>query len=327
MPGRERETAVLRPFAMPGCYNTAMNEDIEEFLSHLSVERGASPLTVKAYRHDLELYRDFLSNDDSGFSRAPLSAFDEVERADIVEYEKHLLDVRDYAPSSLARSLSAIKSFHRFLVRENISKSNPTETLDLPRKPQGLPDVLGIEQVCQLIDSVDGTRPTDLRDRAMLEVLYGCGLRASELVGLDVDRLQFDEGFLLVLGKGGKERAVPFSGAAARACRSYLDEGRPKLVRGSAPATGALFLNARGSRLTRQSVFNVVKKAGLSIGVKNLHPHSLRHSCATHMLEGGADLRVIQEMLGHSDISTTQIYTHVQRSHIRAEYLAAHPRA
>ena len=304
-----------------------MNEDIEEFLSHLSVERGASPLTVKAYRHDLERYRDFLANPELGCAHAPIDSFEHVERSDIVAFEKHLLDECGYAASSLARSLSAIKSFHRFLVREGLARANPTETVDFPRRPSNLPDVLSIEQVGNLIDSVEGTRPADIRDRAILEVLYGCGLRASELVGLDVGRINFDEGFLLVLGKGGKERVVPFSGAAARASQSYLDEARPQLAKSANAATGAMFLNARGGRLTRQSVFNILKKAGLAIGVKTLHPHSLRHSCATHMLEGGADLRVIQEMLGHSDISTTQIYTHVQRSHIRAEYLAAHPRA
>ena len=161
----------------------------------------------------------------------------------------------------------------------------------------------------------------------MLEVLYGCGLRVSELCGLDLPDVVLDQGYLLVLGKGGKQRISPISGAAATALADYLENARPQLTKPYAKPTDAVFLNARGGRLTRQSVFKVVARAGLAIGVDNLHPHTLRHSFATHMLQGGADLRVIQDILGHSDISTTQVYTHVDRSHLREEYLHAHPRA
>lgn len=302
-----------------------MQDLVDEYISHLSVERGCSPLTVKAYGHDLSLYLDFLTNPALGLSRAPLHSFSEVQRQDIIDFEDYLLNTKDYAPTSLARSLSCLKSFHKFLVRENLCEANPASTVSLPRKPQNLPDVLSVEQVGALIDSVQGEGPRDLRDRAILEVLYGCGLRVSELCALDTHRIENNEGFIIVLGKGGKERIVPFSGAAARATQDYLENGRPALAKGA--STSAVFLNARGGRLSRQSVFKMVQKVGLAIGIKNLHPHSLRHSCATHMLEGGADLRIIQDMLGHSDISTTQIYTHVQRSHIREEYLHAHPRA
>ena len=302
-----------------------MEDMINEYLSHLSVERGSSPLTVKAYEHDLDLYRDFLCNIELGFCRAPLDSFRDVQRSDIIEFEEYLLNKKDYAPSSLSRAISCLKSFHKFLVRENFCEENPTSSITLPRKAQILPDVLSVEQVSKLIDGISGDDPFQLRDRAILEVLYGCGLRVSELCGLDVDRLDSHEGFIIVLGKGGKERIVPFSGAAERTTRRYLEQGRPFLAKGT--ASSAVFLNRRGGRLSRQSVFKMVQAAGLGIGVKNLHPHSLRHSCATHMLEGGADLRIIQDMLGHSDISTTQIYTHVQRSHIREEYLNAHPRA
>ncbi len=302
-----------------------MEEMINEYLSHLTVERGSSPLTVKAYAHDLGLYHEFLSNKDLGLSRAPLKSFRDVQRSDIIEFEEYLLNQKDYAPSSLSRAISCLKSFHKFLVRENFCEENPTSSITLPRKAQILPDVLSVDQVAALIDGVTGDDPLKLRDRAILELLYGCGLRVSELCGLDMDRLGSNEGFIIVFGKGGKERIVPFSGAAERATRRYLEEGRPTLAKGA--ASSAVFLNSRGGRLSRQSVFKMVQAAGLSIGIKNLHPHSLRHSCATHMLEGGADLRIIQDMLGHSDISTTQIYTHVQRSHIREEYLNAHPRA
>lgn len=302
-----------------------MKASVNEYLSHLRVERGASPLTVEAYSRDLSVFMDFLTRPELGFSRAPLQSFCDVARQDVIEFEEYLLNSKDYAPTSLARCISCLKSFYKFLVRENICAENPLSTITMPRKSQNLPDVLSVEQVAALIDSVQGDSPRALRDRAILEMLYGCGLRVSELCQLDLDRLNSTEGFIIVLGKGSKERIVPFSGTAERAVNQYLEGGRPALAKGAASL--AVFLNARGGRLSRQSVFKMVQKAGLAIGVANLHPHSLRHSCATHMLEGGADLRIIQDMLGHSDISTTQIYTHVQRSHIREEYLNAHPRA
>ena len=168
-------------------------------------------------------------------------------------------------------------------------------------------------------------RPAGLRDRALLEVLYGCGLRVSEAVGLDCDRVLLEVGLLRVIGKGDKERITPIAGAAARALGRYLNEARGTFPH--AAETPAVFLNARGGRLTRQGIHGIVARAGLSIGVKNLHPHTLRHSFATHLLAGGADLRVIQEMLGHADISTTQLYTHLDRTLIHSEYLSAHPRA
>ena len=172
-----------------------------------------------------------------------------------------------------------------------------------------------------------GSGPLALRNQAILEVLYGCGLRVSECTGLDLGDCILEEGYLRVVGKGGKERISPISGAALEALGAYLERGRPALAKPYAKPTAAVFLNVRGGRLTRQSVHAIVADAGRLVGVDNLHPHTLRHSFATHMLEGGADLRVIQEILGHSDISTTQVYTHVSRTHIREEYLSAHPRA
>jgi integrase/recombinase XerD len=304
-----------------------VEEQIEEFISYLSVERGASTLTASAYEHDLKVYLQFLVDPEEGFARAPLHSFDEVDRQAIMSFEEYLLSSKDYAAASLARSLSALKSFHRFLVRENLCIANPASTVSLPKKPDRLPQVLSIAQVDALIESIDGEGSIELRNRAIVEVLYGCGLRASELTGLDIDRVDFEDGFLLVSGKGGKERIVPLSGAAPRALHRYMEDARPNLQKPYTAATSAVFLNARGGRITRQSVFDIVRRAGLAIGIENLHPHTLRHSCATHMLEGGADLRVIQDILGHSDIATTQIYTHVQRAHIREEYLHAHPRA
>ncbi|MBP5313873.1 MAG: tyrosine-type recombinase/integrase, partial [Eggerthellaceae bacterium] len=196
------------------------------------------------------------------------------------------------------------------------------------------PDVLTIEQVNHMLENLLAPKQSDvieyacfLRSRAILEVLYGCGLRVSEIVSLDLSDVDFMRGFLRVVGKGSKERWVPISGAAERALKDYLDNGRDELINRKARMTGAVFLNRRGGRLSRQSVFTLVEETGRSVGIEGLHPHMLRHSFATHMLEGGADLRSIQEMLGHSDISTTQIYTHVSRTHIKEEYLSAHPRA
>lgn len=307
--GHRREAAV----------KAGMDELIQEYLAHLRVERGSSPLTVSAYGRDLHDYAAFLN--EKGIDR-----IDDIDRDVLVSYESDLLK-RGYATSSIDRRISVLKGFHKFLVREGFTRRNPADTLQLPKAPERLPDVLSIDQMNAMLSQPLESGPLPLRDRAILEVLYGCGLRVSECTGLDLGDVSFDEGYLRILGKGRKERLTPISGAALRALVEYRDHARGELMKPYAKPTSAVFLNARGGRLTRQSVHAIVARAGLTIGVENLHPHTLRHSFATHLLEGGADLRVIQEMLGHSDISTTQIYTHVNRSHIRAEYLHAHPRA
>ena len=295
-----------------------IDQVITEYLSFLRVEKGSSLLTVEAYSADLADYQSFL--DECGISDP-----NRVERDTIVAYEADLTE-RGYAVTSIDRHISVLKGFHRFCVREGYAKDNPAASVRLPSPPEKLPDVLTIEQVSRLLDQVTGDKPAQLRDRAILEVLYGCGLRVSECTGLDVGDCVFSEGFLRVVGKGDKERIAPISGYALEALSQYLEHGRGLLAKVGKP-TSAVFLNARGGRLSRQSVHAIVAKAGVGIGVENLHPHTLRHSFATHMLAGGADLRVIQEILGHSDISTTQIYTHVNRTHIQEEYLSAHPRA
>lgn len=297
----------------------AVHALMEEYLSYLRVERGSSPLTVSAYTTDLRDYASFL--DGRGVGDA-----DDVDRACVVAYEADLVD-RGYATSSVDRRVSVIKGFHRFLVREGYARRNPTDTLQLPKPPERLPDVLSASQVGAMLAACTGDGPPEMRNRAILEVLYGCGLRVSECTGLDLGDCILEEGYLRVVGKGGKERISPISGAALEALGAYLERARPALAKPYAKPTAAVFLNARGGRLTRQSVHAIVADAGHLVGVANLHPHTLRHSFATHMLEGGADLRVIQEILGHSDISTTQVYTHVSRTHIREEYLSAHPRA
>lgn len=293
--------------------------EIREYLSYLSIERGSSPLTVSAYERDLKRYAAFLE-------AHGVLALDRIDRDAVLSFEADLI-ASGLAPSTVERSVSAIKGFHRFLVREGLAAKNPTASLRLPKVPATLPDVLSVEQVDRMLSRPFGDDACGLREKAILEVLYGCGLRVSELTGLDLGSLMLEEGFLRVVGKGSKERIAPIAGAAEAALRTYLESGRPQFVKPYAKPTPAVFLNARGGRLTRQSVHAIVARAGLAIGVENLHPHTLRHSFATHLLSGGADLRVIQEMLGHSDISTTQIYTHVDRAHIHDEYANAHPRA
>lgn len=290
-----------------------------EYIAYLRIERGSSPRTIEAYEADLQKYQDFLISRD-------IERLSAITRDDIVAFEAHLFEC-GFAASTVSRRISVVKGFHRFCVAEDYTQENPAAALPLPKTPERLPDVLTIDQVNRLFDAFDGEGAAGVRDRAMLEVLYGCGLRVSELVGLNVSDVLLDQGYLLVTGKGDKQRISPISGAADRALRAYLGTARTQLQKPYAKPTDAVFLNARGGRLTRQSVFKVVARAGRAIGVDNLHPHTLRHSFATHMLEGGADLRVIQDILGHSDISTTQIYTHIDRSHLREEYLHAHPRA
>lgn len=292
---------------------------LDEYIGYLVAERGLAQATIASYSNDLEDYVVFLMNCLDTFAAS------EVGRGDIESYEEYLHRQR-LAPSTIAHRISTVKGYHKFLLREGIANEDPSETIPMPRQPEMLPDVLSIDQVCTLLDNLPTVTPIEKRNAAMLEVLYGCGLRVSELVGLDMDHVRFDEGTLRVLGKGSKERLVPLSGAASERLRDYV-EVRGELTCRRAKPTPAVFLNARGGRISRQSVHGIVSKAGLSIGVSNLHPHTLRHSFATHLLEGGADLRSIQEMLGHSDISTTQIYTHVQAGLMRDVYLQAHPRA
>jgi integrase/recombinase XerD len=318
----------MRTSAGASAFNEATDHSslraLDEFLSYLAVEKGSSKLTIEAYGRDLARYL-------SWFGERGVHEINMIGREEITDY---LIEIQNNipapAPASQKRLVSSLRSFHRFCVRDGLAAGDPTATLRSPKTPATLPYALGIKQATTLLEQPFPSTPAGLRDQALLEVMYGCGLRVAEIVGLDRTAILFDEGFLRVRGKGNKERVVPIGGAAARALAAYLSAGRellhPKRV--SAPFDGlAVFLNVRGRRLTRQGVFDIVRQYGERVGIDGLHPHTLRHSFATHLLEGGADLRVIQELLGHSDISTTQIYTHVDRSHMREEYLLAHPRA
>ena len=304
---------------------------LADYRSWLRFERSMSPNTIEGYGRDLRRYLAFLA--DRGITQPQ-----DVTRQVVAEHVLALQEV-GLAPTSVERAVSACKGFHRFMVAEHICEEHPTADLMLPKKPERLPDVISREQVFRLLDEHlfewhgDASKRRGqlakaslTRDQAILETLYGCGLRVSELCDLDLGDLYLDEEMLRVFGKGSKERVVPVLGSAKRVLQAYLDEARPVLVEGRA-ATPAVFLNARGGRITRQAVHALVEKYGSYAGIEGLHPHTLRHSYATHLLEGGADLRIVQELLGHASVSTTQLYTHVDRSHVRAVYLESHPRA
>jgi integrase/recombinase XerD len=303
----------------------ALERDAERFLAHLVAERGLSDNTVAAYRRDLRRYVAFLTARD-------VDRPDEVDAGVVrsfvasVSAPTHGPEDEPYQATSVARTLSAVRSFHRFLLREGIVDRDPTVDVVRPRLPRALPHPLGIDEVRRLIETPDPSTPAGLRDRAILEVLYGAGLRVSELTSLDVDDLDLQEGFVRVVGKGGKEREVPMGRHAREAVEAYLTRGRPELA--GPRSRGAVFLNTRGGRLTRQSCAKLLAASASVAGLpRRVSPHDLRHSFATHLLEGGADVRVVQELLGHASVATTQIYTLVTKEHLREVYLTAHPRA
>lgn len=298
---------------------TEIEEYIREFLDYLRIERGSSANTIDAYGRDLGAFAAFAAG-------KGVTEWRDVDRS-LAEGFREALFAEGYGASTVKRRLSALKSLSRYCTLEGYGKGNVASAVPLPKLTAQLPDVLTISQVELIMERSDRQDAAGLRDRALLEVLYGSGLRASEACGLDMDDLFFGEGFCRVRGKGDKERFAPLSGSAHRALERYFADGRPFLRSSRASQAPAVFLNRRGGRLSRQSVHHIVEEAGQMAGIEHLHPHTLRHCCATHLLQGGADLRLIQEILGHSDISTTQIYTHLDREHVRAEYLAAHPRA
>jgi integrase/recombinase XerD len=297
---------------------------VERFLDYLAVERGLSRNTLDAYRRDLRRYQAFLGDrgivDLARAGEADIAAF--VANLSGSEYAPG----KGYRPSSVARALAAVRSLHRFLVLEGEAEADPAEGVARPKVPRNLPRPLSVDEVAALVAAPgqDGTVP--LRDRAILETLYGAGLRISELVALDVDDVDLEEGSVRAVGKGSKERIVPLGRFAVKALESYLTRARPALA--GPRSRGALFLNRRGGRLTRQGSTNIIKEMARRAGIrKRVTPHMLRHSFATHLLEGGADVRVVQELLGHASLATTQIYTLVTRDRLRDVYFTSHPRA
>jgi integrase/recombinase XerD len=287
----------------------------DQFFNYLKVERGLSGNTIQAYSSDLTKFLRFLEDQDIGAL--------EVTRENLSTYL--LMLSKGISPRSLARSLSSIKGFYRFLVAEGRLESNPARLQEAPRLPRRLPGALSMNEVERLLSQPDPSTPTGLRDQAMLELLYATGLRVSELVHLKVFDLNMEAGFLRTLGKGAKERLVPVGAKALGSVKEYLLYGRRPLIRDANPPF--LFLNGRGKALTRQGFWKIIRAYGRKALIRRkISPHSLRHSFATHLLEGGADLRSVQLMLGHADISTTQIYTHVTRERLKQIHEQFHPR-
>jgi len=297
----------------------------EELLTWLSVEKGRSPNTLTAYRRDLFAYESWLRARGQGHAMAA------VTEATVAEYVGHL-GRAGLAPASIARALVAVRSMYRFMVQEGDAGSDPSADLSPPPVPQGLPKALSEDEVTMLLSSVTGQGPGQLRDRAVLELLYATGMRISELTGLSLPDLALEDQLVRVYGKGSKERLVPVGRYAREATEAWLGPGgRPALMpqRWARRADAdALFLNMRGGRISRQGAWGIVRHYGQKVGLgSRLTPHVLRHSCATHLLDHGADIRVVQELLGHVSIATTQIYTRVSLGHLRDAYDQAHPRA
>jgi integrase/recombinase XerD len=297
----------------------------DRYLDHLVVERGLSANTLAAYRRDLRRYMAFCES----------RGIDDPDRVDEKTIRSFVAsisastwgeDERPYRARSVARTLSSVRSFHRFLLREGGAVRDPATEVVQPKLPRSLPHPIAVDEVARLLAVPDPTTPAGLRDRAIFEVLYGAGLRISELVGLDVDDVDLEDGSIRVMGKGGKEREVPLGTYARDAVAAYLSHGRP--VFASATSRAALFLNQRGGRITRQSCSRLLGTYAERAGIdRRVTLHTLRHSFATHLLEGGADVRVVQELLGHASVATTQIYTLVTKDHLREVYYTSHPRA
>jgi integrase/recombinase XerD len=287
------------------------HEWIDRFLQYLRIEKGVAENTIASYRHDLQMYETHLKN-------TPVL---QVQHTGVSKFLKFLY-ARNLGPRSAARAFAAVRGLHRFLMLEKATKENPTATIDQPHWWKPLPNVLTFEEVDRLLAAPDTNTPRGLRDRAMLEVLYATGLRVSELTGLRLDGINTELKFVRCMGKGSKERMVPIGVSAADAVTAYLQARRVR------KATNYVFLNNRGDKLSRMGFWKILKGYGVQTGIKKkLTPHVLRHSFATHLLERGADLRAVQTMLGHSNISTTEIYTHVMRERLKEIYKTYHPRA
>lgn len=304
------------------------HRELNGYLNHLWIERGLADNTVKAYQRDLTRYVDWLAE-------RGIQSLDEVTPADIAEYEKSLNvpseDREALAPASVARAVVSIRSLHQFAADEGLTAGNPAQSVTVPKVGQRLPKALSISAVTKLIDSIDRTTIYGLRDAALIELLYGTGARVSEIVSLDVDDvtrvLEDEDAGLRLVGKGSKQRIVPIGSYARKAIDDYLVRARPALIVKSKNPKPAFLLNTRGNRLSRQLAWTILQKWAEVAKIGDISPHSLRHSFATHLLDGGADIRVVQELLGHSSATTTQIYTQVTVSHLREVYATSHPRA
>lgn len=290
------------------------------FKNYLRLEKSLSKNSIEAYIRDVKTFVEFA--DSLPHQPGPLK----VEMGDVKKFLKSLYEI-GLSASTQARMLSGLRAFFKYLLLEDLISKSPVELLESPKIGRKLPDTLEFEEVEELISAIDLSHPQGTRNKAIIETLYSCGLRVSELVNLEISNLYFDDGFIRVIGKGDKERLVPIGQSAIKYINHYFEQDRNHME----PKDGQedfLFLNRRGSKLTRVMIFTILKDLATAAGIKkNISPHTLRHSFATHMVQGGADLRAVQEMLGHSSITTTEIYTHLDRNYLKSEILSHHPRS
>ncbi|RNC85949.1 MAG: site-specific tyrosine recombinase XerD [Balneola sp.] len=299
-------------------------QKLELYLQFIKLEKGLSENSVVSYKNDLDRYLQFL------LIEKKISDLSGVTLSHIEDFLNYLIEYELLSPGSLARNISSIRGFHEFAVVEGMTEANPAELIELPKKARKLPEVLSPQEIEEMLATPDTSKPAGIRDKAILECLYGTGMRVSELTDLETDRMFFEIGFIRVIGKGSKERLVPVGEIAQEAIEHYLTKARPLFFNKekAEKAKNKVFLNQRGGALTRMSIWNIVQKAAKVADIKKkVYPHIFRHSFATHLLEGGADLRAVQEMLGHSSILTTEIYTHVDRSLLHQTHKQYHPRA
>jgi integrase/recombinase XerD len=297
-----------------------MQELIGEFINHISVERGLAKNTLMAYTRDLSVYVDYLSH--QGVKKS-----DGVTRERVTGF-MYALKKKGLSTTSICRALAAVKMFHRFLVRENLAKEDPTNLVDTPKIWKRIPEVLSQKEIESMIAAARGKKPQMMRDYAILELFYASGMRVSELADLKANGLNFEGGYVRCVGKGSKERIIPIGKKSREAVALYCQNVRPAFVAKSSSDSGHLFLTRLGKRISRQSIWAIIKVYAKKAGIKKtIKPHTLRHTFATHLLEHGADLRSVQEMLGHSDISTTQIYTHVDKERLKSVHKQFHPRS
>ncbi|WP_066294035.1 site-specific tyrosine recombinase XerD [Bacillus sp. FJAT-29937] len=297
-----------------------MEDELKDFIHYLIVEKGLARNTIVSYERDLKSYTKYLKNVEK------LTSLNEVQRTQIIHF-LGLLKEQGKSSKTMARHVASIRAFHQFLLREKAADHDPSVHIESPQHERSLPKVLNMREVEILLDSPKANDHFGIRDKAMLELLYATGIRVSELIGLNMGDVHITMGFVRCIGKGNKERIIPIGKTAATALNQYLQEGRNYFVSKKAQ-DDAFFLNHHGKRLTRQGFWKILKRLAAEAGIeKDLTPHTLRHSFATHLLENGADLRAVQEMLGHADISTTQIYTHVTKTRLKDVYSQFHPRA
>lgn len=298
-----------------------MEDQVKDFIHYLIVERNLAHNTIVSYERDLKKYVQYLQKVEQ------LCHWNDVTRFHIMQFLKFLKE-KGSSPKTIARHLASVRSFHQFLLREKAVDQDPTVHIETPQLPRKLPNVLSMAEVEALLEAPKQNTPFSIRDKAMLELLYATGIRVSELIQLNTSDVHLTMGFIRCYGKGRKERIVPIGKMATEALKRYIEQGRPELLQRKKGTTDALFLNHHGERLTRQGCWKILKRLAQEANIqKQLTPHTLRHSFATHLLENGADLRAVQEMLGHADISTTQIYTHVTKTRLKDVYKQFHPRA